>query len=320
MKRTDQLSRSGFTLVELLVVIAIIGILIGLLLPAVQMVREAARRIQCANHTKQLALAFLNYESAFSEFPAGFTHPDNTMWSAFILPQIEQGNLYDTLSIEGPWSEFAGATEENMNALSAKLPLFQCPSANIEPVQFDSLINRDRTPSCYLAVASGLIDREAGAFPFVGMDRFDIYPESDGIFYLNSRTRVAEISDGLSSTALVGETLPDQYEFGTDFSGNWQKVDHWFIGSGEMLNYAELASYMSNETSECLGSTACPINSLKIEDAPIDHKELSFGSNHPGGINMGFADGHVQFLRDSIDAMVYSALGTRKHGEVVGEF
>ena len=312
--------RAGFTLVELLVVIAIIGILIGMLLPAVQAVREAARRIQCANHTKQLTLAFLNYESAFKEFPAGFTHPDNTMWSAFILPQIEQGNLFDTLSIGGPWSEAAGATESNMDALSARIPLFQCPSANVDAVQFDSLINRNRAPSCYLAVASGLIDRESGAFPFVGLDRFDIYPESDGIFYLNSETRVAEISDGLSTTAILGETLPDQEIFGTDFSGNWQKVDHWFIGSGEILSYPELATYMSNETSECLGSTACPINSLKIEDSPIDHKELSFGSNHPQGINMAFADGHVQFLRQTIDPMIYSALGSRNNREVVGDF
>ena len=100
---TNNLSRFGFTLVELLVVIAIIGILIGMLLPAVQQVREAARRIKCANNVKQQSLAMLNYESAHRQFPPGFSFPSGTLWSGYILPFMDQANIYNRVDLAGPW-------------------------------------------------------------------------------------------------------------------------------------------------------------------------------------------------------------------------
>lgn len=307
----------AFTLIELLVVIAIIGILIGLLLPAVQQVREAARRIQCANQLKQLVLGTLNYESAQRKFPPGFTYPYNTMWSAMILPHIEQQNLYNQINLEGYWTAGLTTHPPNLEALGVVLDIFQCPSAGVEPFQYDASMEADRVSSCYLACASGLRDREAGDLPWCGMDRDQGFPESDGIFFLNSKTRTQDIRDGTSNTLLYGESVPDQNFLDIDAGGNLQKVDHWIIGSREMSDYETGFAVGSNEISECLGSTAVPMNALEDPNASIDAKELCFSSRHSGGINMGYADGHIKFLSSRIDPQVYSSLGTRSGGEVV---
>ena len=301
-------------------VIAIIGILVALLLPAVQQVREAARRTQCANQLKQLVLGTLNYETTRREFPPGVSHPFDTMWSAFILPYIEERNLYDTIDVQGYWSADTTTHPANLDALGQVLLVYQCPSAPIEPAQYDPSMQADRVTSCYLACASGLRDREAGDLPWCGMDKYQGYPASDGIFYMNSRTRQAEITDGLSHTVLIGETLPDQTFVDQDFSGNAQKVDHWIIGSREIMDYPTALPIGSNELSECLGSTAVPPNAMELVDAPIDFKELCYGSAHPTGLNMGFADGHITFLVESIDPEIYRALGTRAGRESSHDF
>ena len=309
--------RNAFTLVELLVVIAIVGILIGMLLPAVQMVREAARRVQCANNVKQQSLAMLNYESAYGYLPAGFNTPSMTMWSCYLLPYLEQKNLFETLDIDGPWDAMTASNPSNPAALGVYLGIFQCPSANVAQVQFDSFSGTNRVPCCYLACASGLLNRESGDLPWCGMGPFEEFSGSDGVFFQNSQTRMAEIRDGTSHTILLGESLPDQDLWCVDYSGNRQKVDHWYIGSRELPEYDQMINgFNSAECSECIGSTACPINSVKRSDAPGNDMELSFGSAHTQGVNMGFADGHCRFVTESIDAQVWSALGTRSNGEV----
>jgi prepilin-type processing-associated H-X9-DG protein len=148
------------------------------------------------------------------------------------------------------------------------------------------------------------------------MNKYEDYPASDGIFYFNSKTAMRDIRDGLSTTVLLGESLPDQELFGIDYSGNNQKVDHWYIGSGEFAGYN--SPWLSRENSECVGSTACPLNSLFIPDSPINDKELCFGSAHPQGANLSFADGHIQFVNDEVDADVRMAIGSRRGNETVG--
>lgn len=287
-----------------------------MLLPAVQQVREAARRIQCANRLKQQTLAMLNYESAHQQFASGFEIPSSTMWSGLILPFLDQQNLSGTIDLNGPWSRFTGATQANLDALGSEMSVFHCPSSGIATRQFDPLVGVERTPCCYLACASGLNNRESGDEPWAGMHQYGGFPASDGIFYRNSQTRHAHIPDGLSSTLLIGESLPDQDLFGIDYSGNNQKVDHWYIGSGDLPE--QPSASRSAENSECLGSTACPFNSLIVEDSPINDKELCFGSAHPQGVNLGFADGHIQFVSDQVDVDVRMAIGSRGEGEVVG--
>ena len=307
--------RRGFTLLELLVVIAIIGILMALLMPAVQMVRESGRRIQCANQLKQQATAMLNYETAHKKLPPGFSYPNMTMWSAFILPYLDERALYSKIDVEQPWTSITGGPQENIDSLGVYLSVFQCPSSGVDQSQVDPLTDSERVPCCYLACASGLLDREAGDYPWCGMAKFEEHPASDGIFYMNSSTRLAEIIDGQSHTLLIGESLPDQYLFGVDYSGNPQKVDHWYIGSRELTFYTEIDGFNSAESSECLGSTACRINAIKLEDATIDEKELSFGSQHPTGVNISYADGSIHFMTRHVEPEVWSAMGTRAGGE-----
>ena len=323
MNEPAKSTRSAFTLVELLVVIAIIGILIAILLPAVQAVREAARRIQCANNVKQQSMAMLNYESAHQELPSGASVPGHAMWSAFILPYIEGSNLYYLIDFEAGFEDVSVANANNIEKLSAGLPFMICPSSAVPEKQLDTLMGIERSPSCYVACTSGLLSREAGDFPWAGMDADDTYPASDGVFYVNSRTALANISDGTSGTVLLGEVLPDQDIVGIDAGGGDQKADHWYIGSRELdsMETVKLSMRTSSENSECMGSTACLINSIFMgERTTIDEKELAFGSRHSGGANIGFVDGHVQFVAESIDLVVWSSIGTRAGGEAPGDF
>ena len=299
--------RNAFTLVELLVVIAIIGILIGMLFPAVQKVREAARRIQCANHLKQQALAVHGYEAAREHFPAGFDGA-GLLWSGIILPFLEQDNLYRGLDLEAVWHGQDGATA-NTRAVGQVLEVYLCPSSGVGTPQYDPFAQTERVPCNYLACGSGLNCRESGPLPWIGFEFGD--EEPDGMFFYGSQYRFADIFDGSSNTVILGETIPDQTLFGSDYSGNNQKVDHWYIGSAEVGS-----QFSSGEVSEALGSTACRINSIKIPATPINDKELSYGSDHPGGVNMAFADGHLQFVDESIDQEIWSAVGTRAWGEI----
>ncbi len=306
-------NRRAFTLVELLVVISVIGIFTAMILPAVQQIRETARRIKCANNLKQQSLATLGFESANMNFPPGFQLPGGAMWTGLILPFLEQDNLYNGLDLRGPWNGSAGPTPNSL-AMAQRLEVYRCPAANLDEAQFDALASTDRAPCSYLACASGLNNRESGPKPWCGMDEEDGFPASDGIYYLNSRTRFSDIVDGSSNTVMFGETLPDQYVNGIDYSGNGQKVDHWQIGSDEVRRYLSSSSN-SGEVSECLGSTACPINSIMIANSPINDKELSFASQHPTGINLAFADGHIQFVSEELDHTAWSAMGTRDSGD-----
>ena len=305
---------------ELLVVIAIIGILIGLLLPAVQSVREAARRAQCQNNIRQQALALLNYEGAFMRFPPGYSIGGKAMWSAFILPYTEQAVLFETIDFDGPWSPILGASDANVMGQSVRLDYMRCPSSSVADSEFDDFALLERIPSNYLACASGLLNTESGDFPWAGMDASDDFDESDGIFFAGSRTKMSSITDGSSNTCLVGEATSDQSTRARDQGGNVQKVDHWYIGSDELSWMAAINITNSNEGSECLGSTACPLNSLFLGDATtIDEKELSFGSEHTAGVNLAFADGHVKFVSDTISSEILSAIGTRSGSEVENE-
>ncbi len=308
--------RQGFTLVELLVVIAIIGILIGMLLPAVQSIREAARRTQCLNNLKQMSVAMLNYESSHMHFPAGYRHYHEPFhaffWSGFILPHMDQKPLFDSID---QTARFSVVDTSNYAALQAPLPMFRCPSSGIPSSVANGQGVENRTPSSYLACASGLIDRESGDKPFIGFPDPKI---SDGIFYENSDTRAADIGDGLSNTVLIGESMFDRELEDDDLNGNPQIVDHWAIGSDAHAGH--YAANGSSDVSEAIGTTACALNSFFIPDAFIDHKELGFSSRHSGVVQFGFADGHCQPIDADVSLTVLSAIGTRDESDVADEF
>ena len=296
--------RYAFTLVELLVVIAIIGILIALLLPAVQAAREAARRIQCSNNLHQMAIGLQNYHSGYRKFPPGLTYPNGTMWSGHLLPFIEQSNIYQGLDFSQPW-----ATPGSGNAVACTtfLSVYRCPSSDA-PEFSNAQGIAGRVPATYLAVGSGTDQYESG-----GVSNHLGGTNRDGLMFGNSAIRMAHVLDGSSNTLAVGEALFRPDVVGLDLDGRvYQIVDHWYVGTDGALSF----DGRIKEISEAIGSTGVLLNGID-QDIPIDHKEIGFSSRHAGGVLFAFADGHVQVLSNNIDRVVYSNLGSRNDGQVV---
>jgi prepilin-type N-terminal cleavage/methylation domain-containing protein/prepilin-type processing-associated H-X9-DG protein len=291
----------GFTLVEVLVVIAIIGVLVALLLPAVQAAREAARRVQCKNNLHQMGIALHNYQDVYRHFPSGFVWPNRTFWTGQLLPYVEQDVLFDTLDFTVPptWT-----VPLNSTACATFLDVFRCPSS-IAPRHLTAQGITDRVPCNYLACASGLIARESGPHPLIG------FPYNDGIFFVNSETRFADILDGTSNTVALGEAIFKFEIAGIDHNGIGQFIDHWYIGTQEGRH---------SEVSESLGTTAVPINAWKDANVFVDEKELCFSSRHSGGAQVVFADGHATLITETIDRTTWRALGTRGEGDIPGGY
>lgn len=330
--------RKAFTLVELLVVIAIIGVLVALLLPAIQAAREAARRSQCQNNLRQIGLALQMHHDTFGKFPQGAVPPEGSMWSYYIMPFIEQQNAQNIMNIgEGGGDNFQWAhpgpyTEDqirsnpsyiNIVAVETRIPSFQCPSNAIpENGQYD--ISSDnwhvvaRQPGSYLGNASGLEVNQNTSREYVpGQDLTMVH--LDGVLFARSEIEMKHITDGTSNTMLVGEALHDveaqarvggverEHELG-------DHKDHWYFGSDDID--------IDNDLSEALGSTGVPMNYQNnfIGQDPCDGREgspdcqrlqLSFSSAHPGGFQMVRCDGSVEFLGEDIDPIEWRDLATR---------
>jgi len=287
----------GLTLIELLVVMGVIGILVGLLLPAVQFARETARQVQCRNNLRQMGIALHNYHTVHRQLPSGFVWPNRTFWSGQLLPYLEQDALYNTLQFTVPatWT-----VPPNETACATYLDVFRCPTSSA-PRHLTAQGITDRVPCNYLACASGKIDRESGPHPLVG------FSYNDGVFFVNSNTRFADILDGTSNTVALGEAIFRFERSGRDHNGGEQFIDHWYIGTQEGRN---------SEISESLGTTAAPVNAWRDRSLFVDERELCFGSLHPGGAHVVFADGHVSFTADRIDERTWGTLGTRQEGDL----
>ncbi len=312
-KHTFRRPLHGFTLVELLVVIAIIGILIALLLPAVQAAREAARRMQCSNNLKQIALAMANYESAFGVYPPGrlgcdrnTSHPicsrdimpsGASALSGFvhILPYLEQQTVYDLFDFNDfPWvyaSPLWVAT--NAEAIATRVNVYVCPSDVSEPLTTHPPHSGDAP------VATGNYAMMMGTYgPSYGVGALVKY-ENDGVFHYRACYRSANIRDGLSNTMFVGEVIETQ---GPHSLNMWTVAFRHF---------------------SCLRSTDNPLNTPPGEGVcdtswPPHRFNGAFASRHPGGALFAFGDGHVTFVSEGIDLETYRALSTRASGELIG--
>lgn len=282
--------RRGFTLVELLVVIAIIGILVALLLPAVQAAREAARRSQCANNLKQIGIALQTYHSAHKTLPIGIAQGEGAFWSGFILAELEESALADALTIDNvnsrPYAHdqpsYSAIVDPYRNVLACEtlIPTFRCPSVPLPEHVPDHGHNakrfvQSRVPSSYIACASGLSTSQVITQVFKG--EFHRWLEqTDGVMYGvkvkdpntkfgHGTVSMAKITDGTSKTIAVGEAVSD-IERITRFRAdgytkpepqNGTRKDHWYVG-GDSSSTADLG-----DPSEALGSTGVPPNMHK---------------------------------------------------------
>jgi len=321
--------RYGFTLVELLVVIAIIGVVVSLLLPAVQAAREAARRMQCQNQLKQLALAVHNYESVYGMFP--YYPPEATGLSpqARLLPFIEQANLNQLIDYSQPLM-FGSGPNITLNPAYAAitdmaLPVMQCPSESGDPY----LIDRD------VRWAGGNYLVNIGSGTGLNYCRTATH-QPDGLFWSGARTQFRDITDGTSNTVLMAEGL-----FGgrdavstTVLTDPRRQMMRASGGGGvctrtaEELTAAEPAGYVGTRAGAWLRATSfhVTINGFYPPNSPhpdtSHHGDVvtSSRSNHPGGALCSLADGSVRFVSDSVNLGTWRALFTRAGGEILADF
>ena len=309
----------AFTLVELLVVITIIGMLIALLLPAVQAAREAARRLQCTNNLKQLGLALQNYASSFNTFPSGEsihivtneTGVDirgNPLYFV-IMGYIEQANLEDEFDYAIGYYNWL---QTHPQYIDKQFPFYQCPS--------DDRVSEYPSLRDYFGVTGG----KTPASPTRG---FRGYSFDDGLFGINRWRKFADIQDGTSSTFAIGESVHNT-RFGlspADDAGSGPNEGSpvpWYGGCGcAHSNGATDDNPCPDPTLWSLGrgfrSTLNPLNMVINPMQPQDDQEAPFGSYHSGGAHFAFCDGHVSFINDTIDMPVYRALSTIAGGEII---
>jgi prepilin-type N-terminal cleavage/methylation domain-containing protein/prepilin-type processing-associated H-X9-DG protein len=344
----------GFTLIELLVVIAIITVLIGLLLAAVQRVREAANRAKCANNFKQLGLACQSYHDVCGWLPPGGKHlpegsvNDKGSWLIYILPYMEQTSLWQQLQDprinlngqdpKGPGNSMRKAAE--LGLLPVKLPYLRCPSDAYQSGQ-PNLSNyvASNGPQCSVGPCPGYnphqrfcngqdgvgnnipppplnpltypgytsSPNQGNTFRADGVDTWSA-TYARGLFTpYGVKIKLAGVTDGLSNTFMIGESLPEQ--------NNYLKEQSWHYYSG----------------GNAFGTTIIPINyQSDFDDKSPCHNPLrnvrnwnvsyGFKSNHSGGANFVFADGSVHFINQSINHQTYQYLGCRNDGQSLGDY
>jgi prepilin-type N-terminal cleavage/methylation domain-containing protein/prepilin-type processing-associated H-X9-DG protein len=306
------MKRQGFTLIELLVVIAIIGVLIALLLPAVQKVRDAAARTQCANNLKQISLAAFSYEVINKKFPSGINVPSVPLyaqlqfgpapnpnqyisWPEALFPFMEQGNLYGQLNLNS--DQYANVSTTTNSPGATPVPLLVCPS--------------DTLPSP--PVVQGYDGLYFGMSSYGGcagtVSTYWTNVTKDGVFYVNSNTRIANITDGTSNTLFFAERY------------HWDP--NWTFASGggeDITTYGGWAWTNIYAGEDLTLGTEVPINWLipagQQGYGVTDPRLNAIGSGHTGGANAALADGSVRFLTNATPAQLLTALGTCAGGEV----
>jgi prepilin-type N-terminal cleavage/methylation domain-containing protein/prepilin-type processing-associated H-X9-DG protein len=322
MKRTSKGMR-GFTLVELLVVIAIIGILVGLLLPAVQAAREAARRMQCSNNLKQLGLAAQNFESAYKMLPSsvrpgGLTTLPRVAGLTFTLPYIEQSVLYDRYDQSRNWFD-----PVNLPVTSSRVATFACPSTP-NPERLDGVPERSPWTPTFVATTD--------YSPTIGVDQrlrtsglIDPTGDLTGALPKNGKPKFRDITDGLSQTILYGESAgrPTVYRIGKKFGG----VPTQRTNAGGWSRPASDFSLDGSTRDGRILPGPCAINCTNGEEiagAAFPHPYYGTEgtgeaySFHPGGANFAICDGSVQFLNASTDIRIVARLITRAGAELAG--
>ena len=331
MTRWPRRLAKGFTLIELLVVIAIIAILIGLLLPAVQKVREAAARAKCQNNLKQFGIGLHAYHDTFGRLPAtshdsalpavGWGSDDQGSWLVHCMPQMEQGAMYQLINPRPTFQNSVGIGIGNVPNGSRKLPYGRCPSDDFDPAAQISNYAGSMGPQC-AASSCGYNPNQPWCQPetnpYPGITQItmgytasqDHGPGSDndpasnlrGLFSRSGvRIGFAQITDGLSNTLAIGEGLPSMTDHLTN-QGWW----HFNGGNSQMTTIVPINA--RSDGTNCSDPVRAAPNSWNVS--------MGFKSRHTGGANFLRADGTVTFIPQTIDHRTYQLLGCRNDGQV----
>lgn len=351
------MKRNAFTLVELLVVIAIIGILVGLLLPAVQNARAAARRMSCQNNIKQLALAAHNFESTYKHFPPGLTCKQNNSprdWYgetvfAHLLPFMEQQGAFEKWNWDGDYAAARNNSRipnprrpsqmivSDQAATAQVIPAYLCPSDLIQQPVIELDFVLAGYPIGFFAMTSYLANGGTHSTYFR-----DASMQANGTFFMTDEescpesfqdrsinpngnlipneveTRFSDIFDGTSNTLLFGERFHDDPIFDRKLHDHPTKFSRYPIWKWGTWSWTG----GGNGTTHVFGSTRVPINFTTPESAPASYASVNdrmsaFGSGHSGGANFALADGSVRFLSDSINMELFQSLSTKRGRETL---
>jgi prepilin-type N-terminal cleavage/methylation domain-containing protein/prepilin-type processing-associated H-X9-DG protein len=347
------MKRTAMTLVELLVVIAIIGVLIALLLPAVQRVREAAARTGCVNNLKQLGLALLNYHDTLKSFPPGFTvsGTDDLQMGGYggfipLLPFLDQDNWFRIWDPKKNWYD-----PPNAAVVSIEVKVFYCPSnRNSGVVDTSFIVPFAGRPLPNVAACDYLLCKGAnGAL----CEFTQVPPTARGVFDVNTRTRLTDIADGTSNTFAIGEGAGSNPRFGIRrFYSDTTPADNLFPGQSKLIDQSWSSGPLATSVlhtdgllgGSCLGVTAQrggwaqPFdermnNPLGLAAVDYNHGCVNAGtlpetfdtisgfrSAHTSGCNFVFCDGGVRFISETVSPDTYRALSTMAGGEVLGDY
>ena len=334
-------NRAALTLIEVLVAISIIGILLAIGLPAIGRMRETSRAKTCMNNLRQIGLGVQNFVSATKQLPAGTEIGYGTSWTTRLLPFCEQQALYESLDLtdRGPqYDRYWNNGDQNQDACTKALPIFICPS-EVAPTNavISSDIN-DRAITSYLGVATGTEDdmrnlkldtnfstakevreRRNGVLTVTQADDPTWDRDNPGVI---TRVNMASISDGTSSTWMVGETIFDSGEIPGGTNGSSYGMDHWAIGSPDI---DETGSDLSEHVGTAVPklnlyrrTTSDELSAMTVRDRTDLARLMSggFASWHGSVVHFVYADGHVEAVDEAIDARVRKQLGTRNDGTV----